>query len=133
MKRKTEELDVEFDSLIENMQLMNCLDPYEEFKILKESYELKYILGDLHIKEINEIIKKTYLRYKRYITRIDLDGLNDIKNGIKKFIKLYKTETDLSNCFLRYKHLMDIMIHTDGLILDKILVSPSCVKRCRNY
>ena len=68
MKRKSTTCaanDFELDSLIENIQLMNCFNGYDEFKILKDSYNLKDRLDELTFKEINEIIKKTYLRYKR--------------------------------------------------------------------
>lgn len=132
MKRKantciTEELEV--DSLIENMQLMNCFNGYDEYKILKECYEIKNRLDELQFKEINEILKKTFLRYKRYLTNVNLDGLPNIEKGIYKFLRIYKNETHLNNWLIKYKQLLEILIETDCLILDTIENYPETTKR----
>lgn len=132
MKRKigacvAEEFEV--DSLIENMQLVNCFDGYDEFKMLKESVELKNYLDKLQFKEINEILKKTYLRYKRYIVNVDMDGLINIERGIRKFLNIYKNETDLTNWLLKYKQLLEIMVEVDQMILNEIDNYPETTQR----
>jgi hypothetical protein len=33
---------------------------------------------------------------------------------------MYKNETDISNWFIKYKELLDIMIKTDSMILDEL-------------
>ena len=137
MKRKSTTCaanDFELDSLIENIQLMNCFNGYDEFKILKDSYNLKDRLDELTFKEINEIIKKTYLRYKRYLANVDMDGLQEIEKGIYTYLRIYKNETDLSNWLNKYKHLLEIMIKVDRLILDELDNYPaSTTKRYKSY
>lgn len=122
MKRKSENDNVEYElnSLIENVQLMNCFNGTDEFKILKESYKLKERINELTFKEINEIIKKTYLRYKRYLSNVDMAGLEEIENGIYTYVRMYKNETDLCNWLNKYKELLEIMIKVDGLILEEL-------------
>lgn len=135
MKRKSDTCvsdEFEIDSLIENIQLMNCFNGYDEFKLLKESTEIKNRLNELQFKEINEIIKKTYMRYKRYLINVDMEGLQDIDNGIRKFLNIYRNETDLSNWFIKYKQLLNIMIETDQLILNEIDNYPTTTKRYKS-
>ena len=123
MKRKSSTCaanDFEIDSLIENIQLMYCFNGYDEYEILKDSYNLKDRLDELTFKEINEIIKKTFLRYKRYIANVDMDGLQEIEKGIYKYLRIYKNETDLSNWMNKYKQLLQIMIDIDQKILDEL-------------
>ena len=123
MKRKASTCisqEFELDSLIENIQLMNCYNAGDEFKILKECYNIKNRLDTLEFKEINDIIKKTYGRYKRYLVNVNMDDIEEIEMGIRKFLNIYKNETDLSNWFIKYKQLLEIMIKTDGMILDEL-------------
>jgi hypothetical protein len=123
MKRKANTCvneDFELDSLIENIQLMNCYNGYDEFKILKQCYNVKDRLDTLNFKEINEILKNTYKRYKRYLINVNMDDLYEIEKGIYKFLNMYKNETDISNWFIKYKELLDIMIKTDSMILDEL-------------
>ena len=49
-----------------------------------------------------------------------MEGLQNIDNGVRKFLNIYRNETDLSNWFIKYKQLLNIMIETDQLILNEI-------------
>jgi len=117
MKRSAE-FDV--DSLIEDIQLMNCFGGEDELRILNECYEVQFKLNELEFKEINEILKKTYLRYKRYIKHINLEQYIEIEKNIYKFLQKYKKETDITNWFNKYRELLEIMIEIDKMILNEL-------------
>jgi hypothetical protein len=135
MKRKCVEIRNELDinSLIESIELMNCLNGEDEYRILKESSDLRFKINDLDLNEIKEILKKTYKRYKRYIEHVNLDELYEIEKRLYKFIRLYRNETDLNNLLYKYKQLIDIMFETDMVILNELHKNPSTAKRYKSY
>jgi hypothetical protein len=118
MKRKAEE--IEFDSLIQKMELINCFNPEDEFKILKKSHNIMNKIDKLELREIKDILKETYMRYKRYTANIDMEGLDEIKNNINEYIKEYNSKKIQLQYFKKTKNLIKIMIKTDKLILNEI-------------
>jgi hypothetical protein len=118
MKRKAEE--IEFDSLIQKMELMNCFNAYDEYKLLKESHNIKYKLDKLESREIKDILKKSYLRYKRYLENVDMEGLMEIKKNINEYITEYDKKINVLNWYIKTKNLIEIMIKTDKLIWSEI-------------
>jgi hypothetical protein len=135
MKRTAEnniKEEVEYDSLIENMQLMNCLDSKDEYKLLRESYEIKFNLGELHFRQINEVLGKSFLRYKRYLKNVNMENLPEIESKINNYIKIYENTMDYIPWFIKYKQLMKIMTEIDGLIIDELDNYPATAKRYKN-
>ena len=93
MKRKAAEID--FDSLIQKMELMNCFNAVDEYKILKESCNIK--IENLELREIKDILRKTHIRYKRYLANVDMEGLDEIKRNIYKYIIEYDRRNQVLN------------------------------------
>lgn len=118
MKRKAEELNL--DSLIEGIELMNCLNGYDEYKILKESCQLKNNIQNLQIKQIYEILNNSYKRYKRYLASINMDNNKDIREEIYKYIRTFKKEVTISHFFIKIKKLIDTMLKIDTLIMEEV-------------
>lgn len=111
---------------------MNCFNGEDEYKLLKEGAQIKKKLKKMELKEIDELLKKTNARYKRYLANVDMEGLDEIESNIYKFLRIYKNETTIGNLFARYKNLIEIMIKTDQLIIDELDNYPCTAKRYRN-
>lgn len=120
MKRKAEEFEFEFDSLIQKIELMNCFNAEDEFKILKKSNNIMKKIDKLELREIKDILRETHMRYKRYLANIDMEGLDEIKNNMDEYIKEYNSKIQILQWYKRTKKLIEIMIKTDKLILNEI-------------
>jgi Zn/Cd-binding protein ZinT len=128
MKRK---YDSDINSLVEDIQLINCFDGIDEWRMLIESRRLKNNVLNMNKNEINNILKRTEQRYKRYIANVDMTNIDNIKNNIKNFIKKNKINK------LQYnkdtKELLDLMFETDNMIIDYLDNDEEKIKKSKTY
>lgn len=110
--------NIDIDSLIEDITLMNCFNGKDEFKILKKSLELKEKINTLNSNEITDILKKTSIRYNRYMTHIIMEDHLEIERNIHKFLRIYMTQTSFNNLYGIY--LIDLMLKIDELIMNNL-------------
>jgi hypothetical protein len=116
MKRTADELDL--DSLIDNIELMNCLDSQDELRLLKESCNIN--IEKFNFDNVHEILSKTNQRYKRYIANINLSEHEEIEDEIYVFLRIYKKDVIFSNIFMKNKILIEQMIKIDKMILHHL-------------
>jgi hypothetical protein len=116
MKRTADELDL--DSLIDNIELMNCLDGYDELRLLKESSNIN--IEKFNFNNVNLILNETNKRYKRYLANINWSDHEEIEDQIYVFLRVYKKDTVFSHIFMKNKNLIEQMIKIDKMILQHL-------------
>ena len=116
MKRTADELD--FDLLIDNIELMNCLDSQDELQLLKESSNIK--IEKFNFDNVNVILSKTTQRYKRYLANINMSEHEEIEEEMYEFLRIYKKDVIFSIVLLKNKSLIEQMIKIDKMILQHL-------------
>lgn len=119
MKRTADELD--FDSLINNIELMNCLDGDDELRLLKESSNIN--IEKFNFDNVTVILNETNKRYKRYLANINWsenEKTREIEDEIYEFLRIYKKDVIFSNIFMKNKNLIKQMIKIDKMILENL-------------
>jgi len=111
MKRKFDDTFL----LTEKIELINL---YNDDKY----YKNKYKLGDLHVRQVYQILKHTASRYKKFLLNTTVYEFHKIKINIFKYLHYFNeyNQENEEKCLEKYDELMSIMDEIDNLILEEL-------------